>query len=347
MGGRSNNTTLLFFAVLMYQATLLHAQVAGKQSFQFLNTPINAKLAGLGGYNVSLHEGDPNWIVYNPAMLDSATANDISLNYVNFYGGSKYSQLVYVANVPTIQKVGFGLTHLSHGNFESYDEAGNYLGTFDASEYAFRLSVSHKAGPFVFGVSPIVAVSSIAGFRASALMIDIGGVFQHPEKAFSAGLVMKNTGFPLGRYAGEKVSLPFDVQLGATFKPEQMPVRFSLTASNLPKQNLVYFDPGSRVYFNHQEPGYFDKIFTRANMGAEFLLGPNFHLLAGYNHRIRNELRLEQTAGGAGFSFGAWIKIKSFELAISRAHYHVLGGNTHFTVSHNVDRLFNKRKKIS
>ncbi|MEQ8417274.1 MAG: type IX secretion system protein PorQ [Imperialibacter sp.] len=347
MRGSHLNTLGIILLLLLVMMDAGYAQIGGKDSFQFLNTPVNARAAALGGYNVSQNRGDLNWVFYNPALLDSVAAGDISISYVNFYGGSIYSQVAYAFDTKAVGKAAVGLTHLSHGNFDSYDEAGNYLGTFNASEYAVRVSLSHRMGPFLMGVAPQLAVSSIAGFRSSALMADIGGVFQHPHKQLSVGLVIKNAGFALGKYAEEKTRLPFDVQLGMSFKPEQMPVIFSFTGTNLPKQNLVYFEPDSRVNFNEAAPGTFTKIFTRVNIGTEFLFGPNFHVLAGYNHRIRRELKLEQAGGSPGFSVGVWIKIKSFELTVARSHYHVVGGNTHFTVSHNVNRLFHKRKSAS
>lgn len=323
----------------------LNAQIGGRQSFQFLNVPINAKMAALGGYNVSVNAGDVNWISANPASLDSVAPQAVSLNYVNFYGGTSFSQLAYAMPLEKLSKLALGLTHAAHGEFDSYDESGNFLGTFNASEYALSMTVSHKMGPFVMALSPKLAVSSIAGFRASAVLFDLGGIYQHPEKQFSAGVVIKNAGFSLSRYDETKNKLPFDLRLGVSFKPEQMPVIFSFTGTNLPRRNLVYYEPGSRVNFNDNQPDAFDKVFSRINVGAEFLLGKNLHLLGGYNHRIRNEMKLEQRPGMAGFSLGVWMKIKAFELTIARSSYHVLGGNTHFTVSHNVKQLFYKRKE--
>lgn len=342
-----SNTIGVLLLLFLVTHGALFGQVGGRESFQFLHTPVNARVAALGGFNVSYNTGDLNGAFNNPALLDSVTPHNVAVSSVNFFGNTRYSQLAYAFVPNRIGKMAAGLTHLNHGSFESYDEAGNYLGTYDASEYAFRATLSHRKGPFVMGVSPQLAVSSIAGFRSVALMTDIGGIYQHPVKQFSAGLVIKNAGVPLSSYAGERSKVPFDVQLGVSFKPEQMPVAFSFTATSLPRQNLVYFEPASRVSFNQPAPDAFDKILTRLNIGAEFLFGSNFHVLAGYNHRIRRELRLEQAGGSSGFSLGVWIKIKSFELTIARSHYHVVGGNTHFTITHNVKQLFHKRKSAS
>lgn len=342
LSARYSSVLLMLPAMLL--SSLLHAQIGGRESFQFLNVPVNARLAALGGSNISYNNGDVNWINYNPAALDSVASHAIGINYVNFFGETRYSQLTYVLPVKSLQKIGLGLTHVGHGSFDSYDEAGNYLGTFDASEYALRVSAVHRLGPFIMGITPQLAVSSIAGYRSSALMVDVGGLYQHPAKQLTIGMAVKNAGFAVSRYADIKSRLPFDVQLGVTFKPEQMPVIFSFTGTNLPKQNLNYYEPASRVNFSNSSPDLFDKVFGRMNLGAEFLLGRNFHLLAGYNHRIRNELKLEQRPGGSGFSFGFWLKIKAFELSIAKSFYHVVGGNTHFTISHNVNQLFHKRK---
>lgn len=347
MRWNSSNTAGVLLLLLLVTEGAVFGQVGGRESFQFLHTPINARVAALGGFNVSYNTGDLNGAFNNPALLDSVKPHNVSVSFVNFFGNTRYSQLAYSFAPNRIGKLAAGLTHLNHGSFESYDEAGNYLGTFDASEYALRATLSHRMGPFVMGVAPQLAVSSITGFRSAAILADLGGIYQHPVKQFSAGLVIKNAGVALSRYAGEKSRVPFDVQLGVSFKPEQMPVAFSFTGTNLPRQNLAYFEPGSRVSFNEPAPGAFDKILTRVNVGTEFLFGPNFHVLAGYNHRIRRELRLEQAGGSSGFSLGVWIKIKSFELTIARSHYHVVGGNTHFTISHNVKQLFYKRKSAS
>ncbi len=343
LSARYGSLILVLLAVLL--SGVVHAQIGGRESFQFLNVPVNARLAALGGSNISYNGGDVNWTNYNPATLDSVVAHAVAISYVNFFGETRYSQLAYVLPVKPLGKVGLGLTHLGHGSFESYDEAGNYLGTFDTSEYAIRISAAHRVGPFVMGIAPQLAVSSIAGYRSAALMFDVGGLYQHPARQLTVGMAVKNAGFAISRYADAKSRLPFDVQLGVTFKPEQMPVIFSFTGTNLPRQNMSYYEPASRVNFSGSEPDVFDKVFGRINIGTEFLLGSNFHLLAGYNHRIRNELRLEQSPGASGFSFGFWLRIKAFELSIAKSFYHVVGGNTHFTISHNVNQLFHSRKK--
>ena len=85
------------------------------------------------------------------------------------------------------------------------------------------------------------------------------------------------------------------------------------------------------------------KFLGRVVFGAELILLPNFQLRVGYNHMLRQELKLEDAAGGAGFSFGFMFKVKRFEFAYSRALYHVAGGSNTFQINMNTGGLI-KRK---
>ena len=57
------------------------------------------------------------------------------------------------------------------------------------------------------------------------------------------------------------------------------------------------------------------------------IIHENFQLRIGYNHLLRQELKLETASGGAGFSFGFMLKIKKFEFSYGRALYHTAGGS--------------------
>ena len=59
---------------------------------------------------------------------------------------------------------------------------------------------------------------------------------------------------------------------------------------------------------------------------------------------LRQELKLEDAAGGAGFSFGFMFKVKRFEFAYSRALYHVAGGSNTFQINMNTGGLIKKER---
>jgi hypothetical protein len=183
--------------------------------------------------------------------------------------------------------------------------------------------------------------SNIAGYRASAVMMDLGGCFIHPKKALTVGLVIKNVGIILSDYTGsDDAVLPFDVQLGTTFKPEHMPIRFSLTAYNLAKESVAYHNAAT----DPEEPGALDKVLRRVNFGAEILVHKKFNVLVGYNYLVHQELKLEESGGGAGVTFGFSLQIKSFDFVFSRNGYVVGNAGYGFTISKNIDSMMKKNK---
>ena len=186
--------------------------------------------------------------------------------------------------------------------------------------------------------------SALAGYNASALLLDLGGIFRHPEEDLTFGLTFRNIGVLLSDFSETSESeLPFDVQLGMTYKPRHMPFRFSLTGYNLGLAGESSFNPTGTGEGEPQEATGFDKVMRHIALGMEILVHRNFNLRAGYNHLIRKELRLAETSGGAGLSFGFLLRIKKFELSYSRSIYHTGGGYDYFTLVSDLNSFITKK----
>ena len=319
--------------------------MGGKRVFEFLNLPSNARTAALGGVVITATEHDVNMFTANPSLLDSGDVNYLSFNHLGFYADIKYNALTYVGRFKKIGPVGFAVQHLGYGEFESFDASGNSIGTFDAGEIALTISKSHQLGPFVLGANIKYGESRISTYKASALFLDLGGSFKHPERELIVGLNFKSFGIVLSDYTDTDDSrLPFDVQLGLTFKPQYMPFRFTFTAYNLNRSNVAYFDES--ISFAEDEPGQIDQIFRHLNIGTEIVFGKNFQARFGYNHLLRKELRLQNTSGGAGFSYGFMLRIKAFEFSYTNTTYHADGGRSFLTLTTNLNRVFRKKVTI-
>ncbi len=106
-----------------------------------------------------------------------------------------------------------------------------------------------------------------------------------------------------------------------------MPVRFSATVHHLNKFDMVYNDPN--LFFSYDLNGnkipkkvkIAEKLGRHLALGIEALILPRFRILAGYDHLRRQELRLTDKGAFAGFSFGAWLSIKRFEVGYGRSQY--------------------------
>lgn len=323
-------------------SNVLVAQVGGLDGFSFLQTPTTARISALSGVNITSQDEDVNMFLSNPALLVPDLHQHASINYLNFLGDIQYSSLAYAHNFEEVGLWSMGLQYFSYGAFEGYDEAGNEAVDFNARDFAVTIGYSRKVGVFTLGANLKFAQSNIASYTASAIMFDLGGTYKHPEREFTVGLAIKNFGFLVKDYTEEaETTLPFDLQVGTTFKPEHMPFRFSITAYNLTRGNIAYYDP--ILSNNQEEPGTVDKILRHVTIGTEILVSKNFNIRAGYNHLIRKELRLEETSGGAGFSMGFMIRIKAFELAYARRFYHVAGGSNTFTLASDLGEFIKKK----
>ena len=319
------------------------AQVGGNSGFYFMEIPTTAKVSALAGVNITSQDKDVNMFLSNPALLNSEVSKYASVNYLDYLGDIKYSSIAYAQEFEKTGVWAVGLQYLDYGTIEGFDEGGNEAADFNARDYAVTVSHSRTLGVFTMGANLKFGQSYLGPYTATLILADIGGIFKHPTSDFVAGLVFKNVGVVLNDYLEEgNTQLPFDIQVGASFKPVHMPFRFSITAYNLTEDNIAYYD-ASRGNVADEEPGLADKIFRHLAIGTEVLLSKNFNLRAGYNHLVRKELRLEETSGGAGFSAGFMFRIKAFEVAYSRRFYHVAGGSNNFTLASNLGMLIKKK----
>ncbi|MDO7852786.1 type IX secretion system protein PorQ [Hymenobacter sp. CA1UV-4] len=326
-------------------------QLGGHTVFPFLDLPPSAHLAALGGMNVSTRTDDPTMLFGNPALLNADMDGRLALSYVAYVADIKQSTAAYAFNTEKYGRFGVGVTYLNYGDFQSYDPAGNSLGTFGVNEYTVGVSDSYTKGKVTFGATTKLAVSSIAGSRSLAGVADVGIVYKHPTSDFTAGLAVKNAGYQFVAYPGtSRGQLPLDVQIGATVKPEHMPLQLSLTVHHLQQWDIQYLDPNARgpLDANNQpkQPtkSFGDNLARHFTASAALILGKGFNLRVGYNHLQRRELRLDNTSGSAGLSFGAMLKISSFQLEYTHATLQAAGSSEYITVSRNLNSLFKKKE---
>jgi hypothetical protein len=327
-----------------------YAQLGGRSSYAFLQLPSHARLSALGGVNISLSDRDVNMLLSNPALLDSGMHNQLAFSFVPYYASISYSSLAYARQVGKTGLWGAGLQYMSYGEMPQTDASSNDLGTFRANDFAFTVTHAHTRGNFTIGANLKLVGSTIETYSAYALLADMGSVFKHPEKDLKIALTVSNFGFRLSNYTeGDQADLPLDVQIGTTFKPKFMPFRFSFTAHHLQRFDIAYNDPSQNYTLDANgnvvkpEIGITDKIARHLVFGGELLLHKSFNLRFGYNHLINRELRLVNASGGAGFSFGAMLRVKAFEVAFSRMYYHAAGGRNSFTFICDMGRLIPHR----
>lgn len=338
------------FLGLMSLRPVAAQQLGGRTVFPFLDLPPSAQLAALGGMSVSARTDDPTMLFGNPALLNADMDGRLALSYVAYVADIKQSTAAYVFNTQKAGRFGLAVTYLNYGSLESYDAGGNSLGTFSVNEYTVGATDAFTKGKFTFGLTTKLAVSSIAGSRSLAGVGDAGVVYKHAKQDFTVGLAVKNAGYQLTPYPGtDRGPLPLDVQLGASIKPEHMPLRLSLTAHHLQQWQIQYLDPNQRGQLDANNVeikptrSFADNLARHFTASAALLLSKNFNLRVGYNHLQRRELRLDNTSGSAGLSFGVMLKISAFQLDYTHATLQAAGSSEYFTLARSLDSLFKKK----
>ncbi|GAB3537096.1 type IX secretion system protein PorQ [Pontibacter brevis] len=341
---------LLILLLLSFTLTA-QAQVGGQRGFNFLELPGSAKQAALGGVNVTAGAHDVNMVAANPALLNKEMYNQLSLSYVGYLADIRQSNVAYAFHSEKHGRWAAGVNYLNYGDFVQRDATGAAEGSFSVNEYNINLTHARQVEAFTIGATAKLAVSSMAGDQAVGLLADAGVAFRHPEKDFTVGLAFKNVGYQVKPYDGaERQPMPFDAQLGVSYKPEHMPVRLSLTAHRLYQFDIVYLDPNAPGQLDEngnevkEEKKLVDKIARHFVAGAEFVFSKNFQVRAGYNHLRRRELRLDTRSGGAGFSVGAMLRVRTFELDYGSAFFHPSGATHYVTVSTDTRTFFKKKR---
>ena len=342
----------IFFNLLVGFSSF--SQVTGGQSsFSFLQLSNSAKVAAIGGDNVSSFGTDPTMVYKNPALLTKEMSNIASMNVSSYVSGVKNSTAQYVFDHSKIGPVSVGLNYINYGVITRRNEGGTNEGEFFANDFVLHTSKSFQQDNFSIGFTPKIASSFIEKYSAVAIATDIGGAFKHPSKDFVIGMTIQNIGLVMKNYTEAKSKLPFNVSAGFSAKPKHMPLKISVTAHHLQQFDIVYDDPNNRnqSVFVSDSVEYKvplgAKILRHFTIGGEFIFHENFNVRVGYNFQRRRELRLDDKSGGAGFSFGMMMKIRGYQFDLTKVYNNYAGRPLYLTVHIDFDKIIKKKTVTS
>jgi hypothetical protein len=344
---RSVKKLILFLTLLPVS---LYAQIGGRHVYDFLNLTPSARVISLGGVNVSTIDEDVNFGYQNPALVTDSMHKHVSLSFANYLADIGYGYASYSQRIEGIGNFHSGVHYVSYGKLQGADEFGNLTGEFNAGEFAWVIGLSRAYKRFHYGANLKFISSTLAtGYTSTGLAVDLGASYYSKDRLFSSGLVVRNIGTQLSTYTGtgETEPLPFEVIMGMSVKLKYMPLRFSITATNLEHPNLIFEDPSPQPQLDlagnliEPENVTVDNIFRHFVFGGEFLLGNALRLRAGYNHLRRQELRSENRAGLSGFSLGAGLRINRLAFDYGYSSY---GANSVFN-AHLFSLSLNLQKK--
>jgi len=281
----------------------------GQDVFQFLRNDVSPRVAALGGAFASM-QGDPNSLFVNPGALTTIPDRRFSVSYLDHLLDISAGSVALTLPETPLGMISVGVLFLHYGSFERTDQASNAYGSFTASDLAFSVGTAVTVEEYLSIGGAIKFIhSSLGDFRSEAVAADIGAFYLIPEERISIGVSLLHLGSQLSTYAGSRESLPTDLRVGITKRPEHLPVLININLHGL----------------NESDRPFGDRL-KQFSFGAEFEMSTSFRLRLGFNNRIRQDVRLGSSAGLAGFSVGTGIEIGSYRLDYAFNSYGAIGG---------------------
>lgn len=273
----------------------------------------------MGGSFVSMKD-DPNVIFYNPASLATITHPQLSFSYLDHLMDVNSGTACFAQQVDGIGSFGAGISYVDYGSFTQTDASGNTTGTFGAHELAFigGMATAIDDNTYIGGNIKYI-YSSIADYRSSALAIDAGVLYEIPSQNMTLGASILSLGRQLQTYNSVHESLPLDVTIGITKKPEHLPAYLNLNFHNL----------------NQTVDNFFDR-FKSFTIGAEFIASTSLRLRAGYNNEQHQDLATGASKGLSGISLGAGLLARTYRVDYAYSSYGKIGGLNRFSVAINL-----------
>jgi hypothetical protein len=296
--------TIGYVLFLLLVAPVAMAQY-GEEVFTFLRYPSSARVNALGGNTVSLIERDPSLAFHNPALLGDEMDGMVNLNYMNFVSDIHVGSALFTKALGETGAWGVGANYINYGNFKQTTEEKMVTGDFSVKDIALHAFYSRNLSErWRGGLSLKVLYASLESYTSIGLAVDAGLSYYHSETGLAFGIALKNIGAQLKAYDEKRYKMPWDIQLGMSKKMAHAPFRFSLTAMYLTDFSFTTF---ARHWV----------------LGLDYVPSDNFWVGIGFNPKTSMDMKLQ--GGGnalAGFSAGAGVSIKMFDVGVSVAKYH-------------------------
>ncbi len=336
---RAQKVLAAVFALVLTSAS---AQSQDALRPALLDLPLSARFAGSAesmGAPLQSTLGD---VLMQPALLDTSHAGQLHLGYMDYFSGTAQAAAIY-ARRPEGRKWVWhtGLRNLGFGEFTGRDPAGVETGSFSASDVAW---VSGAAIPLdsnlTVGTSLWLGQSVLADRRSAFGQLDLGATYLRQGRQLRIAALWRPWG-GMTNAGGTTSSARFEGDLRLSMSKGFANAPFTLTATydelqtwDLAPDGLYddTIDPLTGDTIANGTWAFGDRLLRHLAIGAELDLGDGLRFRFGYHHRRRQELRLANAPGTAGFAWGLDLNVRRFQVAIARNTYHTAGASTHLAL---------------
>lgn len=358
---------LFVIAAYLFFAFSAYSQIGGPTTYRFLEIPMPARTAAIGGNAMSVWGDDINLYYSNPALLNANCVKQLGINYCNYVSDMNFGNVAYAHHIKNIGTVAGGLQYFNYGRFEKRDEFDVKEGTFQASDYSLNLTIARRLKDTSFSVGATIKTlySYYDTYYSIGNAVDLGITWAH-KSGFTASALIKNVGYIWKPYDknNDSLKLPVATQLGVSYKVKKAPFRLIVVYDNLLKWDLTYTSPLDATEeqalfgetevkektgwqkFTENTGDFFDKLGRHMTFGTEVLITKNFNLRIGYNYRLHKEMMLPEKRTASGLSFGFGFQVHRFHLDYAFTKYNLTGNSHVIGVTTNLGTYTKKQKAV-
>lgn len=332
---------IIFFIFTATCVAGAFAQV-GSNAYTFLDIPISSRIYGLGGVNISLVDNDVSTIDQNPALLGGEMSGQIALGYMRYVGDSNFAGLRYAHAAGEHAAWSAAIQYFGYGDMIEADESGTQLGNFSPKDAVFMGAYSHDITDRLRGgINIKAAYSTYAEYSAFALATDLGINYFDPDEDLSLSAVVANLGGQVKKFNEKYDRLPIDIRLGISKVFAGFPIRLSVTAWNLTKWNLPYYEYGDGSVETElkKKDSFTSNLFRHLVFGADVVSSPNWYLGIGYNYKQRTDMQTHQRNMLSGFSISGGIMVSDFAIGVAFAQRYTGATTFMFNLSANLSGI--------
>ncbi len=285
----------------------------GDTGYEFLNIPVSAHAAALGGNNVSVIEDDVTLMYTNPALLTNVSDKSLNFNYLSYIAETNKLSASFAMHTGERGVWAVGAQLLNYGEMTETTADWEEVGTFSAKDIAVQGGYSYMFSDYWSGGAiGKVLLSNYGEFSSVALAVDLGVNYCHEESGWSLGLVAQNLGGQIDPLHEERESLPFRLVCGASKEFENAPLRLSFTVTD-----LTDWDGG-----------------TPLSIGADIFPSSTTWVALGYDMRRAKQMKVLDDSHWAGFSIGGGLEIKKFKIGVAYGKYHIGASSLMFNATY-------------
>ncbi|MCG2726298.1 MAG: PorV/PorQ family protein [Elusimicrobia bacterium] len=276
--------------------TYFNKEAIGTTTADFLNLPIGARAAAMGGAYTAISE-DASAIFWNPAGLIQISKLSAIFMRTSYVADINYQYMAYAHRMSYDSVLAASALVTDIGAINQTDISGNRLGTFTPKDQVITLSYSRavlefsdKEKDLSMGVSVKHIKSKIVS-ETSSFAGDFGIMtYNFTSLPYRLGIMLTNFGQGL-KFDTESNALPMTLKLAGALNPFK---NFMLAADIVfPKQNKPNFILGAELNI---KPNELTKLSIRGGLNSQML---------------------DNSLGGFSFGLGATLHFFSLDYAFT------------------------------